>query len=337
MDQARGILAKAVTADAPGAARGCDSVPWLSRYRFGDHGEYEVIQADELDERLRAWRLVYRSYAAKGYAQPSADELWYGLHDALPATRIFLVTRDGRDVATLSLVFDSPLRLPADEVYGDELNKLRVQDRRACEMVSLVSEETTSARCLEVLKHLFKLAYLTATRLEGATDMVITVHPHHAAYYERRLLFEAVGGVRDYGKVGGAPAVLLRLDLQTAEARYEERYGDGAGGLFRFFIDPETEPDVVAFLGRRGAGLSRSDLATWFERERPLLSQVSAAIREYLRGLYRETDESRVRHDRPWHWARSTPAFGDERRTARQGEQFGCCSSGTLLPELLAQ
>mgnify|MGYP001568579474 CR=1 FL=1 len=291
MTQAEETVVIRWPAGLPGAAGSSDSVPEPRRYLFGEGDEYEIIMADSLELRLRAWALVYRCYADKGYARESADGLWYGLHDALPSTRTFLVTRSGRDVATLSLVFDSPLHLPADAVYGDELDALRARNRRTCEMISLVSEESSTSRRMEVLKHLFKLAYLTASRLEGASDMVITVHPHHAAFYERRLMFERVGEERDYGKVGGAPAILLRLDLEQAEALYAERYGADEGSFLRFFVNPETEPGVLAFLAQRGTGLSRRELDLYFDEKRPLLSRAPAGIREHVREFYPNGDD----------------------------------------------
>ena len=58
-------------------------------------------------------------------------------------------------------------------------------------------------------------AYLVSRELHGATDMVITINPRHRRYYEHRMHFMEAGPVRSYGKVGGAPAVLLRCDLEN--------------------------------------------------------------------------------------------------------------------------
>ncbi|MBA4386795.1 MAG: hypothetical protein C0404_02370, partial [Verrucomicrobia bacterium] len=131
---------------------------WLSgnRYCFGENDEYEIKIARSLEERKRAWAMVYRTYLGKGYAQPDPEGLWCGLHDALPQTTTFVVSRDGRDVATLTIVFDSEVGLPADHLYRDELDKLRAKGRRLCEIISLVSEEIDRRRGIEVLKHLFK-------------------------------------------------------------------------------------------------------------------------------------------------------------------------------------
>lgn len=235
----------------------------LSRYVFGDRDEYEIQVANTIEQRIRAWRLIYTNYLKKDYVKPNAEGLWYGMHDALPETTTLLVTRDGQDAATLSLVFDSAFGVPADKLYRHELDQLRSKNRRLCEIISLASDDTSRQRCVEVLKHMFKLAYLTARHLEQATDFVITVNPRHMAHHERVLLFRQVGRQRCYGKVGGAPAVLMNLDLETAEARYRKKYSWAPKSFFRFFVDPDTNADLVRFLENNRRASDRASLEQW--------------------------------------------------------------------------
>lgn len=269
----------------------CISTPITSDHRivgkeplaFGDQSEYTVRIAGSIEERRQAWELVYQKYREKEYAQPNEDGLWYGLYDALPRTTTFLVDRDGETVATMTLVFDSPLGLPADGLYRSELDAWRRKGRRVCEIVSLVSDETSRRRCVEVLRNMFKLAYLTARRLEQATDFVITVNPHHTAYYQKKLLFRRAGSERSYDKVGGAPAVLLRLDLETAEARYREELGPE---IVKEFVDRQTEPDLLEKLAKQRLAPDENDIETWFAMKRPLLLEASPRDREFVLSHY---------------------------------------------------
>ncbi len=260
-------------------ARACE-------YRFGEGEEYRVCVAESEADLLSAWRLVYETYLEKEYAAPNHQRLWYSLHDALPETTTFLVRRDGEAVACLSVVFDSPLELPADDVYAEELNYLRRGGRRVCELASLASSETNLRRGVEVTRHLFKLAYLLARRVAGAADMVMTVNPRHVRFYKRTLLFEEAGGEREYRKVGGAPAVLLRLNLETAERRYEERYGRDPGSLFRFFVNPDTDTDIVEMLETARGALQESTLRRYFVSKRRLIQAASPQARAYLQECY---------------------------------------------------
>lgn len=240
-----------------------------NKYRFGRDGEYEITIARTLEDRKRAWTMVYRAYLEKGYAKPDQDKLWYGMYDALPQTTTFIVTRDGKDVATVTTVFDSEVGLPADQLYRDEMDLLRNRGRRLCEVISLACEETDRRRGIEVLKHLFKVGLHMACKLVDATDFVITVNPHHAAYYERKLLFRRRGEVRSYGKVNGAPAVLLVLDLLAASDSYMEHYGPAEGSIWHHFFEPKTVSETVWFLAENVAYDGRTELLRWFEAKRP--------------------------------------------------------------------
>ncbi|MBA4388655.1 MAG: hypothetical protein C0404_11790 [Verrucomicrobia bacterium] len=238
-------------------------------YSFGKDGEYRVVVAKTLEDRKRAWAMVYRMYLDKGYAKPDPAGLWYGIHDALPQTTTFLVTRRGEDVATLTIVFDSDIGLPADGLYRDELDGLRNKGHRLCEIISLVSDETDRRQAIEVLKHMFKVAYLMACKLADATDFIITVNPHHAAYYERKLLFRRQGDVRTYGKVSGAPAVLLVLDLEEAPDRYIAKYGMEPGSLMHHFCDVKTGSEAIWFLAENTSSNGRAELIGWFAARKP--------------------------------------------------------------------
>lgn len=231
--------------------------------RFGSGLEYSVRVADTLELRRRAWRLTYECYRKKGYAGERDGGLWFGPHDAREETLTLLCERKGRAVATLTLVFDSSWRLPADDLYAPELEALRARGRRVCELVSLVSVEE-GLRGAEVVMYLFKLAYLAARKLENATDFVITVNPRHAPYYANALLFAQVGGEVPCPKVGGAPAVLLGLDLVNAEDAYRARYDalPGRRNRFRFFLhEAET---LTAWIGERRRSLSAGEIARCF-------------------------------------------------------------------------
>ncbi|MBA4387039.1 MAG: hypothetical protein C0404_03600 [Verrucomicrobia bacterium] len=248
-----------------------------NRYRFGRDGEYEITIARTLEDRKRAWTMVYRSYLEKGYAKPDQDKLWYGMYDALPQTTTFIVTKDGNDLATVTTVFDSEVGLPADQLYQDELDILRMKGRRLCEVISLACEETDRRRGIDVLKHLFKVGLHMACKLVDATDFVITVNPHHASYYEKKLLFRRQGVERSYGKVNGAPAVLLILDLVTLSNAYMEHYGPMEGSIWHHFFEPKALSNTVWFLAESIAFDGRAELIHWFEVKKP---EVLAALRQ---------------------------------------------------------
>lgn len=230
-----------------------------------------VRVANSLRDRRRAWRLAYEVYLEKGYAAPRPDRCWYGRHDALPETVTFLAEERGRAVAAVTVVFDSSWSLPAEETAGPELESLRKHGRRPCELVSLVSLKQGQTGA-EIVKHLFKLAWIAARHGCEATDLVITVNPRHASYYTRVLQFEQMGSTRPCPRVEGAPATFLRLDLVDAEERYAKRFAalPGRRNLYRFFT--ERVEDIRAWIRHNHSPLSLDDLNEAFHYRRRLLS-----------------------------------------------------------------
>ena len=256
-------------------------------YEFGEKNEYRIRVASAVDERIAAWRLVRTVYEGMHYAPHDGSDLWYGIHDAIPSTTTFAAGRRGDMVAALSLVFDGPMGLPADALFGAETRTMRRQGKRLCEIVSLVNTEKRLGAKIELLKHMFKLAYVTARELEGATDFIITVNPHHVAYYRRALLFGVRGGEKTYEKVSGAPAVLLGLDLRGAETTYRERFDHlpGEKNFYRFF---KADLDRIgAWLNTQRRPLRVEDVVARFIIQDPPLGPVTPGQRAYVRTLAR--------------------------------------------------
>jgi len=280
-------------------------------------GEHRIRVASSIGDRCRAWALVYAAYLAKGYAKPNAQRLWYGLHDALPNTTTFLAERrpnpcdeqtegflsakQTQEVATLTLVFDSPLRLPSDDLYAPELDSLRSQGRRLCEIISLVNTKSAPGMEASLTNHLFKLAYHTSYSLERATDLVITVNPRHALFYERYALFQRLGEERPYGKVNGAPAVLLRLDLERATPDYLRKAETGSVSklhAYREFM-LESAGEIEGWLRQQRTPLDIGSIQRYFAADRPILQDLKPELRRYLLGLYGQKPEA----------AEETPGF----------------------------
>src|SRR6185436_10812143 len=111
----------------------------------------------------------------------------------------------GRACGTISLVFDSTLGLPCNEIYRDEVATVRGQGCKLVEVTRLaIEDDIPNARTL--LQHLFYLAYIFARFVGGCTDMIIEVNPRHVLYYKRYLRFEQIGTETACPRVKGAPA-----------------------------------------------------------------------------------------------------------------------------------
>ena len=173
-----------------------------------------------------AVRLVYRNYIELGYCRLNRFGVHFYLYDVLPETRTLVALHDGRVVATLTLVFDSPLGLPSGKLYAAELGVLRSGGRRLVEVSKLAVDRDLGARGLAVLKGLFRLGWLASARVRGSTDFVIMVEPHHERFYARSLLFERAGELKPDPEARDAPSLLLRLRLAEGPERYRAAFGE---------------------------------------------------------------------------------------------------------------
>jgi GNAT superfamily N-acetyltransferase len=151
-------------------------------------------------------------------AHPSGWRL--SLHNALSATRVFVARSGGRVVGTMTLIADSPLGLPMDEIYTDELRTLRDAGRNLAEVSALAMDPEYQSSGVAILLRLIRMLVIYAA--QTVSDLCITVNPHHAAFYRKALHFQDIGGLKQYGKVKGAPAIALRLDLALARSLMSE-------------------------------------------------------------------------------------------------------------------
>ena len=185
---------------------------------------YRYRVAADMATRDRVYRFAYEVYHGVSLAM-NGDGRVVSPHDAGPET-FTLLAEDGAGTAvgTLSLVFDSDRGLPCDEIYWLETTRLRAEGRRMAEVTRLAQRKNI-ADSRRVLLRLFNLIYIYARRVRGYTDFVIEVHPRHLKYYERAMCFEKLGDEQACLRVGGAPAVLGRVDLSMPDRK--ERWASG--------------------------------------------------------------------------------------------------------------
>jgi hypothetical protein len=256
---------------------------------FAD-GLYRLRPAADLATRRAAYRLVYSLYLEREYARPHPSRMWLSIFDALPETTTLVVERAGRVVAALTVIFDSPLGLPADRLYKPEIDTLRARGRRVAEIVSL-GVDPRAKRGKQILVRLFNAVYLLARKIRGATDFVNTVNPRHAGFYKRTLLFERAGEEHDYDKVGGAPAVLLRLDLDRGEKYISRAHGPResrppARTLYGMFYSPQEEAIVTGKLKRSVRIMTERELRYFFAEKTALLKSAPARQRHHVEDCY---------------------------------------------------
>ena len=232
---------------------------------------FRIRVASDRETRRRAYALAYRVYRACGYAQ-NAQGLVVSNFDADPRTLTLLAEdEDGRDAATVSLVFDGNDGLPSDEIFSSELGRLRAGGAWLTEITRLaISAKHQHSKIL--LLRLINFLFLFARRVNGADGGVIEVNPRHAAFYRRLLLFNQEGPERTCPRVCGAPAVLLHIPYERVEEELERNTRTRSRTLYSRFYSAPDDDAAVKFLAEchkpmssvdaRAFGLSSSAHAT---------------------------------------------------------------------------
>ena len=269
-------------------------------------GQYRLRVAADLESRKKAYALVYRLYLEKGYARPDPSRMWLSAFDAIPETTTFLVERvsDNEAVGALTVVLDSKVGLPADNVYAAELELLRNSGRRLAEVISLGVSENGGAGS-EILVRLFNHAYLLTGKIRKATDFVVTVNPRHAKFYERSLFFSKAGPEREYGKVGGAPAVLLCLSLSVVEQEVRRAHGPEkmrsakSRTLYSMSYPEAEEGAIAAEIRRKRSPLSLTDIHRLFIDETNVLEEATPEMRIYLHERYYPSQQAAWKEAEP--------------------------------------
>lgn len=199
-----------------------------------DRKEIKIRLADSEDHRNSASMLINRMYSWRGYVTSSQVP-------ENPNLITLMASEDHHAVfGTISLSFDSPIGLLADETYREEINAFRSMGKKICEFTKLALNSEINSK--EVLAALFHVAFIYAWYIRECSDLLIEVNPRHRRFYERSLGFKQRGEIRNNPRVN-APSVLLWLDLSHAE-REIQKYGGShtrsapGRSLYPYFFSP---------------------------------------------------------------------------------------------------
>lgn len=199
--------------------------------------------ANTRELKIKAFSLLYESYLKKGFAQENDSKMWYSIFDLLPDTAIVVAIDDNEEVVgALTIVLDSDIGLPADELCTGELEELR-KGHLLAQIASLCVKGKVRSD-LGLLIKLCNYAFLYAKGLKDITDFIITVNPKNMNFYIQKLLFAQIGQEGLYSKLGGTAAVILQLDLEEAELVSRQLRDEPAKHLYdQFYNVSEKKAD----------------------------------------------------------------------------------------------
>lgn len=220
--------------------------PSIKSYRTAEtncllqRDDYSIHLVNTLKQRIKASTLIKRMYASRGYQTQNA-----AVFSTAPYQYTFEARQAKQLVGTLTLTIDTHQGLLADALYKTELDGLRKQQRKICEISKLAFAPNSGSK--EVFATMFHIAYLYAARLHDAQDALIEVNPRHAHFYQRMLGFCQIGQKRTCPRVN-APAILLHLEREYLEAKIsanEEEITEKEKSLYPLFLTRYEEEDIL--------------------------------------------------------------------------------------------
>ena len=253
-------------------------------------GRYEIRVANRLELRQKAYEYVNNIYYREGYTNNRPGNLWLSIYDALPETATLVAEDKNGDIdGVLTVVFDSSIGLPSDELYRSQINKLRRKGRKVSEIISL-GINAKKRDSIKILASLFYCAYLLSWRGQKSDDFVITVNPRHEKFYRNKILFKRIGTLKEYSRVNGAPAVLLNLPLSLPGKLKEKKR---IFPLTIFCYSDQKEERIARKLKQMILPMSDVEFYTFFIDKTNLWENATSGQKKYLKEI---SDGNEVDH-----------------------------------------
>jgi hypothetical protein len=222
----------------------------------------DVRIATSREELTSAFELVYRSYLAKGYAQPHPGGLIYREAFGLPSSRTIITAVQPKPVVgTLTIVGDNPSGLELERTYPREVQSLRDQGRKVAEITCLAIQAARELRSTAVFFALTRFMIHYAY-WRGFDDLLIAVHPRHHRYYWRHFRVSPIGPCRPHECVNGSPSICCRIDLHHLRRNVDPHLWQQYFSLEfpeTAYIRPPIAPALHRYLSRRAGLLPHVD------------------------------------------------------------------------------
>ena len=269
---------------------------WAQSTRVQPKGKIVAVQelakervefATRREQFEEAFRLVYQEYFKKGYCPQNPSNMRVSIYNTLPDTVTFCLWRKNTLLGTASLIFDSPLGLPMECVYPEEVQALRKAGRRLCEvsLLALNSQVISKgirpiyfAERLRCLYQIFKPIFWYARDTAQITDLCIAMNPIHKFLYSS-LYFEQFGDERIYESVNGNPSIAMRLTFDNIEGRAKK-----TPGLFKLFLGKKLELRKISEFFR----WNQDDFSYFFTQVSDVLKDAKPEYIEHLSHNYPE-------------------------------------------------
>lgn len=252
---------------------------------FGSNTGGATIERATTFEDLRdAYKLVHDVYIERGYIYSEGSGLRLRIFEADPNTMTFVAKVDGRVVGALSVVGDSEENgLPSDSAFKSEIDALRDQGLRLCEVSNqaILEEYRKTAIATELMR-----CGMAHTLHAGYDRTLASVSPSHSAFYQM-MNFSQFGAERSYSETIYDPVVAMIADLD-----FFRETSEGIDDVLAFvqnFMGPGNPylPNVaVSYNEARRNFLNARSLRQLFITESSFLTYCSVEELQILKSMW---------------------------------------------------
>ena len=199
--------------------------PFILRKMRFDQNEVDGVifkMSYIFSEKEAAFRLVHDMYVRRGIISPSESGCQLSIYHLLPTTTIFIATYNDKVIGTISLIEDSPLGIPMEDVHRKEILTLRLAGLRFAEVGALAVTKDRRGKGISLMLYNIMIRWATQHRL--IRNLAIAVHPRIETFFKVIFLFKKMGQVQKYKKLNNALSVPLVLDLSSAAHQFRRIY-----------------------------------------------------------------------------------------------------------------
>lgn len=223
---------------------------------------FTIKVANTLEERAEVFRLGYQVYLEKGFIKENDNQWFVQEYDNYPSTLILAVKdKLKKIVGSITLVFKDERSLPAERIYGEEINQLACSGKKILEICrNVISPDYRNSK--EILILMFNYLCIYSYHVKNYDSMVIEVNPRHKGYFEKLLKFKEIGGAKLCPSVQYAPATLLVMNLKDDYYADVMRFSEDKSSdkkersLYSYFLKANQEKLVAHYLEKQAIPIS---------------------------------------------------------------------------------
>ncbi|MCB0386338.1 MAG: hypothetical protein KDD43_13175, partial [Bdellovibrionales bacterium] len=248
--------------------------------------------AETRDEFEQALGLVYEAYLEQGLISSNQQAQRFTKYHAFPYSTVIVGKWKDEVVATLMVIMDSPLGLPADA--GWDLEGIRGLGDRVAEISSLAIKRGWRRRRGFILMPLVKFLYEYAVKYAGVDHFVAITNQSARFFYRHILRFQDLDqrlAGKSYQFVKTDRPWGMTLDLRRARKEFRRASvgKSDSRNIFRFFCERRFEGFQFPkreFFKSFDSVLDAKVLQMFFCQGPLSASDISDEDREFLRSVY---------------------------------------------------